>query len=156
MPNLPNVNPLIDFNLVIPILTPRTEGTTTIRIDHRFSDRDLVFGRLTRGTNDHELNITPMLPTTLGDYPRSVGTSNRHWPNITGALTWEHTFSSSLTNELLVNVSRDYHRRGSGDFHTNYAARAWPAESADMRSTGRASATWIWALIRSAARRHSG
>ena len=41
LPNLPNVNPLIDFNLVIPILTPRTEGTTTIRIDHRFSDRDL-------------------------------------------------------------------------------------------------------------------
>jgi hypothetical protein len=137
--NLPNVNPLVDVNLVIPILTPRTESSTTVRIDHRFSDRDLVFGRITRGTNDHELNITPMLPTTLGDYPRSVGTSNRHWPNITGALTWEHTFSSTLTNELLLNVSRDYHRRGSGDFHTNYAgalglpnpfkAFNWPAIS---------------------------
>src|SRR5258708_38305752 len=27
-----------------------------------------------------------------------------------------------MTNELLVNASRDYHRRGSGDFETNYAA----------------------------------
>src|SRR5262245_33188329 len=122
LPNLPNVNPLIDSNLVIPILTPQTEASTTVRIDHRFSDKDLVFGRVTYGTNDHELNITPMLPTTLGDYPRSVGTSNRHWPNHTGALTWVRTFSATMTNELLLNVSRDYHWRGSGDRHTNYSA----------------------------------
>jgi hypothetical protein len=121
LPNLPNVNPLIDVNLVIPILTPRTEASTTFRIDHSFSQKDLLFGRVTRGTLDHELNITPMLPTTIGDYPRSVGTSNRHWPNITGALTWVHTFSPTMTNELLANASRDYHRRGSGDFHTNYS-----------------------------------
>src|SRR5439155_24152829 len=49
LPNLPNVNPLVDFNLVIPILTPRVEGTTTVRIDHRFSDKHLVFGRVTVG-----------------------------------------------------------------------------------------------------------
>jgi hypothetical protein len=139
LPNLPNVNPLVDFNLVTPVLTPRSESTVTFRIDHRFSERDLLFARVTRGVTDHDLNITPMLPTTLGDYPRSVGTSNRHWPNITGALTWEHTFSPTLTNELLLNASRDYHRRGSGDFHTNYAgaiglpnpfdAFNWPAIS---------------------------
>jgi hypothetical protein len=122
LPNLPNVNPLVDVNLSIPIRTPRTEATTTLRIDHRFSDKDLIFGRFSYGTNDHELNITPMLPTTLGDYPRSVGTSNRHWPNHTGSLTWVHTFSPTMTNELLLNVSRDYHWRGSGDRHTNYTA----------------------------------
>ena len=33
-----------------------------VRVDHRFSDRDLVFGRISRGRNDHHLNITPMLP----------------------------------------------------------------------------------------------
>jgi hypothetical protein len=31
-------------------------------------------------------------------------------------------FSPTMTNELLVSASRDYHRRGSGDFETNYAA----------------------------------
>ena len=77
LPNLPNVNPLIDFNLVIPVATPRTEDTTSIRIDHRFSDKDLIFGRFSRGRNDHHLNITPMLPNNLGDY-QPVVTSNRH------------------------------------------------------------------------------
>src|SRR5262245_26413497 len=43
LPNLPNVNPLVDFNLSIPILTPRTEATTTVRIDHRFSEQNLIF-----------------------------------------------------------------------------------------------------------------
>src|SRR4029079_12210596 len=28
----------------------------------------------------------------------------------------------TMTSETLVNVSRDYHRRGSGDFHTDYAS----------------------------------
>src|SRR5262245_32016525 len=53
LPNLPNVNPLVDVNLVIPVPTPSRQTTTTIRLDHRFSDKDLVFGRVTRGTNDH-------------------------------------------------------------------------------------------------------
>src|SRR5262249_9346906 len=50
LPNLPDVNPLVDVNLSIPIRTPRTEATTSIRIDHRFSSKDLIFGRFTYGT----------------------------------------------------------------------------------------------------------
>ena len=34
--------------------------------------------------------------------------------------TWVHTFSTSLTNELLLTGTRDWQRRGSGDFQTNY------------------------------------
>jgi hypothetical protein len=37
-------------------------------------------------------------------------------------MTWVHTFGPTLTNELLFTASSDYHRRGSGDFETNYAA----------------------------------
>src|SRR4029434_6026878 len=59
---------------------------------------------------------------SIGNFPNAAATSNRHWPNHTGALTWVHTFSPTMTNELLLNGSRDYHRRGSGDFETNYAA----------------------------------
>ena len=123
LPNLPNVNPLIDFNLIIPVPTPSKQTTTTVRIDHRFSEKDLIFGRFTRGTNDHELNITPMLIPNppIGDYPKTV-TSNRHWPNSTAAVTWVHTFGPTMTNELLLNGSRDYQWRGSGDRHTNYSA----------------------------------
>ena len=81
-------------NLISPTLIPTTQNTTSIRIDHRISDKDLIFGRFTYGTNDHWLGTTVMLPIDIGDYPNAVATSNRHWPNHTGALTWVHTFSS--------------------------------------------------------------
>ena len=122
LPNQPGINPLLGPNLIVPTLIPTTQNTTSIRIDHRFSEKDLIFGRFTYGTNDHWLGTTVMLPIDIGDYPKAVATSNRHWPNHTGALTWVHTFSPTLTNEVLVNASRDYQWRGSGDKHTNYAA----------------------------------
>jgi hypothetical protein len=122
LPNQPGINPLLGPNLIVPTLIPTTQNTTSIRIDHRFSDKDNLFGRLTLGTNDHWLGTTVMLPISIGDYPNAVATSNRHWPNVTGALTWVHTFSSSTTNEVVLNASRDYQWRGSGDKHTNYAA----------------------------------
>jgi len=121
LPNLPNVNPLVDFNWIGPTKIPTSQNTTSIRIDHRFSEKDLVFGRFTYGTNDHWLGTTVMLPIDIGDYPNAVATSNRHWPNHTGALTWVHTISPTMTNEVLLNASRDYQWRGSGDKHTDYA-----------------------------------
>ena len=119
--NLPHVNPLLAPNLIIPVRNPSKQDTTSIRIDHSFSSRDLIFGRFSRGRNDHHLNLTPMLPNNIGDY-QPVVTSNRHWPNTTGAITWVRTISPTLTNEVLLNISRDYHWRGSGDRHTNYAS----------------------------------
>ena len=122
LPNQAGINPLLGPNLITPTLIPTTQNTTSIRIDHRFSEKDLIFGRFTYGTNDHWLGTTVMLPIDIGDYPNAVAASNRHWPNHTGALTWVHTFSPTMTNEVLVNASRDYQWRGSGDKHTNYAA----------------------------------
>ena len=63
-----------------------------------------------------------MLPTTS-----AIIRSRRHvQPALAESsperLTWDHTFSPTLTNEVLVNASRDYHWRGSGDFHTDYAS----------------------------------
>src|SRR5215831_8358912 len=121
LPNQPGINPLLGPNLIVPTLIPTTQNTTSIRIDHRITEKDLIFGRLTLGTNDHWLGTTVMLPISIGDYPNAVATSNRHWPNVTGALTWVHTFSASMTNELVLNASRDYQWRGSGDKHTDYA-----------------------------------
>jgi Carboxypeptidase regulatory-like domain len=121
LPTLPQVNPLIDNNWIGPTQIPNRQNTTSVRLDHRFSDKDLVYGRITYGTNDHWLGNTVLLPVDIGTYPKAAAASNRHWPNHTGAATWVHTFSPQMTNELLLNASRDYHRRGSGDFHTNYA-----------------------------------
>ena len=47
--------------------------------------------------------------------------TNRWRPNHTAAATWVRTVSPTMTNELLVSVSSDFHRRGAGDYRTNYA-----------------------------------
>ncbi|MGH9659095.1 MAG: hypothetical protein ACRD96_11165, partial [Bryobacteraceae bacterium] len=122
LPNLPGVNPLIGPNWTGPTLIPNAQNTYSVRIDHRFSDKDLIYGRFSYGQNDHWLGNTVLLPVSIGNFPKAAAASNRHWPNHTGALTWVHTFSPVMTNELLINASRDFHRRGSGDFQTNYAA----------------------------------
>lgn len=122
LPNQPGVNPLLGPNWIGPTQIPNRQNTYTVRIDHRIGPKDLIFGRFTYGQNDHWLGNTVLLPVTIGKFPKAAAASNRHWPNHTGALTWVHTFSANTTNELLVNASRDYHRRGSGDFETNYAA----------------------------------
>jgi len=123
LPNLP-VSPLVDSNLVIPTLIPRSESSTSVRIDHRFSEKDLIYGRITYGTNNHWLGTTVLLPMTIGDFPKAAGTSNRHWPSHTGSMTWVRTLSPTLTNELLLTGSRDFQWRGSGDAHTNYSREA--------------------------------
>ncbi len=121
LPTLPNVNPLLDFNWIGPTGIPNEQNTYSLRLDHRFSDKDLVYGRFTYGQNDHWLGNSVMLPFPIGDYPRVAGLTNRHWPNHTGSATWVHTFSPTFTNELLLSGSRDFHWRGSGDRHTNYS-----------------------------------
>jgi len=122
LPNQPGVNPLLGPNWIGPTLIPNAQNTYNIRIDHRFSDKDLVYGRFTYGQNDHWLGNTVLLPVTIGNFPKAAAASNRHWPNHSGSLTWVRTISSNTTNELLVTATRDFHRRGSGDFQTNYAA----------------------------------
>jgi len=122
LPNQPGVNPLLGPNWVGSTLIPNKQNTTSIRIDHRISDKNLIYGRATFGTNDHWLGNTVLLPVDIGNFPKAAATSNRHWPNQTGAFTWVHTFSPNFTNELLLNGSRDYHRRGSGDFETDYSS----------------------------------
>ncbi len=122
LPNQPGVNPLLGPNWVGPTKIPNKQNTTSVRIDHRLSDKNLIYGRVTFGTNDHWLGNTMLNEINIGNYPKAAAASNRHWPNQTGAFTWVHTFSPNFTNEMLVNGSRDYHRRGSGDFETDYAS----------------------------------
>jgi hypothetical protein len=139
LPNQPGVNPLLGPNWIGPTLIPTSQNTYNIRIDHRFSSSDLLYGRFTYGQNDHWLGNTLLLPISIGNYPKAAAASNRHWPNHSGSMTWVHTFGANMTNELLITATRDFHRRGSGDFQTDYAgalglpnpfnAPNWPAIS---------------------------
>jgi hypothetical protein len=115
LPTLPGVNPLVDDNWVGPIRGTNFSYTYSVRVDHRFSDRDLVYVRYSKGKVDETY-----------EYPNQVmldGVSNltrRNWPNRTLGATWLRVVSPTLTNEVVITGSRDIHRRGAGDFETNY------------------------------------
>ena len=46
LPTHPQVNPLVEPNWIGPTRIPNRQNTTSIRIDHRFSDKDLLYGRV--------------------------------------------------------------------------------------------------------------
>jgi hypothetical protein len=52
LPTLPNVNPLVDDNFVGPIRETDFSYTFSNRVDQRFSDRDLVYVRYSKGQVD--------------------------------------------------------------------------------------------------------
>lgn len=54
LPTLLQVNPLIDNNWVGPVPRLSRENTISARIDHRFSEKDLVYGRFSYGTHYEE------------------------------------------------------------------------------------------------------
>lgn len=115
LPNLPAVNPLVGQNWVGPIPRVLRQEVKTVRIDHRFSSNDLIYGRYSYGSHYEEYQYP-----NLEKLNHISDVDTRWWPNFSVATTWVHTFSSSMTNELLLTGTRDWQRRGSGDFKTNY------------------------------------
>ena len=117
LPTLPNVNPLVDNNWVGPVPRITRQYTVSTRIDHRFSERDNVYGRYTHGTihEEYQYPNQPMLDNTSSVVKRDN-------PNNALALTWVHTLSPSLVNEMIVTGARDRQVRGTFDPNKNFTA----------------------------------
>ena len=115
LPTHPQINPLVDNNWIGPVPRLRNDETWSLRVDHRFSANDHVFGRISRGYVDEAYQ-----------YPNQImlnnisSVTNRWWPNTAVGMTWVRTFSPTLTNELIVSGTRDFQRRGTGDYKTDY------------------------------------
>ncbi len=116
LPNLPNVNPLVGQNWVGQIPRTLNQEVKTRRVDHRFSQNDLLYGRVSYGQDNESYQSGG--PEMLNGVS---GVDQRWWPDLSASINEVHTFSSTLTNELLISGTRDFQRRGSGDFTTNYA-----------------------------------
>ena len=121
LPNLPNVNPLVDANWIGTFRRPLEQDTRNIRVDHRFSDKNLVYFRYAYNQHFEQYGATsaPFLP--VNDF-RTINQTTRWWPNHALSGTWIHTFSPTLNNEILISGMRDWHNRGAGDNKTNYSA----------------------------------
>lgn len=102
LPTLPNVNPLLSSNWFGNAATLQRDNTTSIRIDHRFSQKDLVYGRF---SNNSYLNDGPF----AGAVPLTSNAANRNAfiaPSKSLALSWVRTISPTLFNELLATAYR--------------------------------------------------
>ena len=97
---LPNngINPLLDFNWYGQSIQFNRHSTLVGRLDHRFSDSDLLYARMTYVKTPQFYNSgLPGLNNVAG--AKTVIDSDR-----SAALSWSHTFSPSLYNEVLASA----------------------------------------------------
>jgi hypothetical protein len=118
-PNIPTANPVLATNYSAPNPNIRNEYTLSMRFDHRFSERDLVYGRATYA------NGTTYRPNAGGP-PFADGFGNSRtdsFPNESLSLDWTHTFTPTFFNEFMFSASRSVSTSFSGDPTVNYAAQ---------------------------------
>ena len=109
-PTLPEVNPLVANNYFGPQPNRRRDWTITTRIDQRFSDKDQFYGRYTQG--NYSLLSQFYSFAALNNVG---GTVTRTAPNEAVALSWVHSFSPSLFNEVLFSGSAEKWYSGTGE-----------------------------------------
>jgi hypothetical protein len=117
LPNIAGVNPLVGNNYSAP--NPRKEDQYTwgARFDHRFSDNDLVYGRITKSEATTKRPGAGGIPTLdgFGNWRNDTA------PNESLALDWTHTFSPSWFNEFMFSASRTVSTSFSGDYPRYYS-----------------------------------
>jgi hypothetical protein len=118
-PNIPGVNPVLGNNYSAPNPNIQNQYTYSMRFDQRISQKDLVYGRITKA------NGSTYRPNA-GGVPFANGFGNSRTdtlPNESLSLDWNRTISPSFFNEFLFSGSRSVSTSFSGDPTVNYAAQ---------------------------------
>lgn len=106
LPTMPNENPLVSANWFGPGVSNQSNYTMSARLDHRISDRDQVFFRITHAPNSQ------IVTNSLSGGPIPLdGKSNAYnWKsqNDNGVVSYTHTFSPTLFSETVFNYMRDF------------------------------------------------
>jgi hypothetical protein len=92
-----NLNPLIDYNWYGPATYFTPESSLSIRIDHRFTDRDQFYSRY-NDVKSPNLDCRPYLPATN----KVAGWKTVVDRERSGSANWLHTFSPTFFNEVLA------------------------------------------------------
>ena len=112
-----NANPLVESNFSAPSPNIQDQHTWSARFDHRFSDSDLVYGRITNAMSATLRPAATGVPTLDG-----FGNSRTNtYPNKSLAATWNHTFSPTFFSETMFSASRSVFTNFSGDPSRRYS-----------------------------------
>jgi hypothetical protein len=118
LPNIDGANPLVSTNYNAAAAVVYDSFTITSRFDHRFTDKDLVYARLTWSEANNVAKAANGVPTVDGSF-NTATTSN---PNRTMALDWSRTFSPSFFNEVMFSATRTVGSTFNGDPSRRYAS----------------------------------
>ena len=116
LPTHPEINPLVAENWWGPIPNTGRQWTFSTRFDHRFSDKDQVYARYTQGDFYSFANFG-----SLPALNNVASTRSTLAPNKSLAVSWVHSFSPTLFNELNVSGSRESWWTGTGEPGVKYA-----------------------------------
>ncbi|MGH9674841.1 MAG: carboxypeptidase regulatory-like domain-containing protein, partial [Bryobacteraceae bacterium] len=120
-PTQPGVNPLVASNYFAPAVSNRLDHTETVRVDHRLSDRDQLFGRFTHGNrwakNRSGANGSPTMLDEAGNV------TIRPVRDDSAVFSWTHSFSPTFFSETLASGSNEDLFIFVGTDHINHADR---------------------------------
>ncbi|MGH8248704.1 MAG: hypothetical protein ACREUU_20025, partial [Gammaproteobacteria bacterium] len=120
-PTLPDVNPLVASNYFGPAVSNRIDHTETVRIDHKLSDRDQLFGRLTHGNRWAKSRSGDSGSPTMLDEAGNV--TFRPVRDDSAVVSWTRTFSPTFFMETLGAWSHENLTIFVGTDHINHADR---------------------------------
>ncbi len=115
-PNIAGVSPQLGNNYYGTAPQIQNEYTWGARFDHRFSDKDLIYGRITKANRS-------VFRPAAGGVPTKDGFGNSRtdtMPNESMSLDWTHTFSPTFFNEFMFSGSRTVETAFSGDYTRFY------------------------------------
>ncbi len=102
LPNARPQDPVTNaLNFISLAVTPVNQGVTNIRMDHRFSERDSMFGRYSATRNTRQGTGRGLGPADPELFARRDQRDNHNL-----VVTETHVFSPSIINEFKANVTR--------------------------------------------------
>ncbi len=121
LPTLPDVNPLIASNWYGNAATRQNDWTWATRIDHRFSEKDVVYGRYSK---NYILSDSPFSSSAIPLTDNRANRSAYNAPSQSFAASWVHTVSPTLFNEMLATVYRQaFYQNSDPTATTNWDAQ---------------------------------
>ncbi len=120
-PTHPGVNPLVASNYFAPAVSNRLDHTETVRVDHRLSDRDQLFGRFSHGNRWAKSRSGADGSPTMLDQAGNV--TFRPVRDDSAVFSWTHTFSPTFFSETLASGSNEDLFIYVGTDHLNHADR---------------------------------
>lgn len=115
-----NINPYQGQNMEEYYPNIVDTGSTTVKIDHRFSDRDSIAGRFTK-TSRYNAQTGGRFGSPRAGLTNGFGTGRGDVPIHSFSLRHTHIFSPALFNDLLVLSHRTANSSGTLADFTNWA-----------------------------------